>query len=197
GMPFLLLLVLTLISLQREWPQPPDWAGMAGGIALTWAGVALFLGQAWITSWRVRRRLASASGTRSSLLRRHAGSRPGHALALIGFYLIAVCALGWGWVVRDLTTAVHAASEGATIPGVELLLLAPLLAGLVLSWAVYYDVERAVHESGPFEAEPFPSRWSYVGVQARHNLLLIIPPLVLLLVQQTPLAGFPPLAQAE
>src|SRR5262249_59686111 len=57
----------------------------------------------------------------------------------------------------------------------------------------YYDVERAVHESGPFEADPFPSRWAYVGVQARHNLLLIIPPLVLMLVQQTTLSVFPEL----
>src|SRR5215468_4805233 len=107
-MPFLLLLVLTLISLQREWPKPPDWAGMAGGVALTWAGVALFLGQAWISSWRVRRRLAGDSATRSAVLRRHAGYRRRHALALITFYLVAVCALGWGWVVRDLTTATHA-----------------------------------------------------------------------------------------
>jgi STE24 endopeptidase len=193
-MPFLLLLVLTLISLQRVWPEPP-WAGTAGGIALTWAGVALFLGQAWVSAWRVRRRLASDSCTRSTLLRRHTSYRRRHALALIGFYLIAVCALGWGWVVRDLTTAASApaAPEVTTVPGVELLLLAPLLAGLVLSWAVYYDVERAVHESGPFEAGPFPSRWSYVGVQARHNLLLIIPPLVLMLVQQTTLSVFPEL----
>src|SRR5262249_22559698 len=112
-MPFLLLLVLTLISLQREWPEPP-WAGTAGGIALTWAGVALSLGQAWISSWRVRRRLASDGAARAALLRRHAGYRRRHALALIGFYLIAVCALGWGWAVRDLTAAAHEALEGAT-----------------------------------------------------------------------------------
>src|SRR5262249_6368214 len=153
GMPFLLLLVLTLISLQREWPRPPDWAGMAGGVALTWAGVALFLGQAWVSAWRVRRRLAHDSATRAHLLRRHTTARRRHAVALIAFCLIAVCALGWGWVVRDLTAAAaQAAPEGAAVPGAELLLLAPLLAGLVLSWAVYYDVERAVHESSPFGA---------------------------------------------
>src|SRR5262249_4539116 len=99
----------------------------------------------------------------------------------------------WGWAVRDLTAAAHEALEGATVPGIELLLLTPLLAGLVLSWAVYYDVERAVHESGPFEANPLPGRWTYVGLQARNNLLLVIPPLVLMLVQQTTLSVFPEL----
>ena len=187
-MPFLLLLVLTLISLQREWPQPPQWAGMAGGIALTWAGVAVFLAQAWVAAWRVRRRLTADTAVRAALLRRHASHRRRHVLALITFYLIAVCALGWGWAARDLIAG------GATVPGVELLMLAPLLAGLVLSWAVYYDVERAVHDSSPFADDPpFPTRWGYVGVQARHNLLLIVPPLVLMFVQQTALWLFPDL----
>lgn len=199
-MPFLLLLVLSLVSLQRDWPKPPDWAGMGGAITLTWAGVALFLGQAWVSARRVRRQLAADSTTRSTLLRRHAGYRRRHALALIVFYLIAVCAFGWGWVAHRLTTSgvLSASAEAAIVPGVELLMIAPLLAGLVLSWALYYDVERAVHASGSFdEAEPFPSRWAYVGLQARHNLLLIIPPLVLMFVQQTALVLFPELRSEE
>jgi Zn-dependent protease with chaperone function len=192
-MPFLLLLVLTLISLQREWPQPPQWAGMAGGIALTWAGVALFLGQAWVSARRTRHQLSADTADRATLLRRHASHRRRHAVALIVFYLIAVCALGWGWVARDLISP-----GGAVTPGVELLMLAPLLAGLLLSWAVFYDVERAVHAASPFGDEPpFPTRWAYVGVQARHNLLLIVPPLVLMFVQQTALWLFPQLQHDE
>ena len=198
-MPFLLLLVLTLVSVQRDWPKPPDWAGMTGAISLTWLGVALFLGQAWMSARRVRRRLAAESDTRSALLRRHAGYRRRHALALIIFYLIAVCALGWGWVAHRLTTSgTEPAADAAVMPGVELLMIAPLLAGLMLSWALNYDVERAVHASSSLDdAEPFPGRWSYVGLQARHNLLLIIPPLVLMFVQQTALVLFPELRSEE
>jgi Zn-dependent protease with chaperone function len=186
-MPFLLLLVLTLICLQREWPEPP-WLGLTGGIALTWAGVGLFLGVAWVKARRVRGRLSDDLSTRATLLRSHASHRRRHALALIGFYLLAVCILGWGHVVRDLF-----AHESGSLPGVELILLAPLLVGLLLSWALFYDVERAAHLTTPFpdpDADPFPGRWTYVTLQARHNLLLIVPPLVLMLVQQTALVLF-------
>jgi STE24 endopeptidase len=185
-MPFLLLLVLTLISLQQKWPEPPEGLGLAGSVALTWAGVGVFLGEAWLTARRLRRRLAAEAATRSALLRRHASHRRRHGLALLTFYLVAVCALGWGWAARGLL-----APNGALVPGVEVLLLTPLLAGLILSWAVFYDVERAAHEATPFEAAPFPGRWAYVAVQARHNLLLIVPPLVLMVVQQTVLVLFP------
>jgi Zn-dependent protease with chaperone function len=193
-MPFLLLLVLTLICLQREWPEPP-WAGLAGGVALTWAGVSIFLGEAWVAARRVRRRLTDDLATRAGLLRRHASFRRRHVLALITFYLIAVCVLGWGRAVREL----FGRGENS-LPGVELILLTPLLAGLLLSWALFYDVERAAHATSPFpddNADPFPGRWSYVAVQARHNLLLIVPPLVLMLVQQTALVLFPGLQRDE
>jgi STE24 endopeptidase len=191
-MPFLLLLVLTLISLQREWPRPPDALGLGGSIALTWAGVGVFLGEAWLTARRLRRRLAEEAGTRPALLRRHASHRRRHALGLLTFYLVAVCALGWGGAVRDLL-----APDGALVPGVEVLLLAPLLAGLTLSWAVHYDVERAAHEAAPAEGAPFPGRGAYVALQARHNLLLIVPPLALMFVQQAVLVLFPQLQEEQ
>jgi STE24 endopeptidase len=54
-----------------------------------------------------------------------------------------------------------------------------------LTWAGYYPLERAIANSGLMPpAQPFPGRWTYVALQARQNFLLIVPPLLLMLVQQ-------------
>ncbi len=201
-MPFLLLLVLTLICLQHDWPEA-SWLGVAGSEIVTWGGVALFVVAAYVLARGLRAQLLRDPDQRSTLLRRYATCRRYHTLALLIFYLAAVCLLGWGWTARSLLTPEGlgsggpAAASGATLPGAELLTLAPFLAALIFSWACFYDIERAVHATATFQPPPFPGRWSYVGLQARHNLLLVAPPLLLLLVQQSVLAIFPGLQQDE
>jgi len=71
-------------------------------------------------------------------------------------------------------------------PGAEILLLAPLVATLVFSWACSYDVDRAVHELMPAAdgRRAFQGRWAYVAFQARQKLALISIPLGLLIVAQ-------------
>src|SRR5437868_3070065 len=123
-MPFLLLLVLTLICLQREWPEPLHDGGLEGTLLFTWGGVAAFVVAAWLLALRAR-------------------------------------------------------------------------LGFVLAWAVSSDTERAAPDTAPFADDPSPRRWTYVGLQARHNLLLIAPPLLLMLVQQAVLALFPQLQHDE
>ncbi len=212
-MPFLLLLVLTLICLQREWPEPLHDSGLEGSLIFTWGGVVAFVAAGWLLALRARRCLASNPIQRSRLLRRFSAQRRYLMLGQVAFFLTALCLLGWGVAARDLVgqeasapTAAEQPAQApaeeqetapAILPGMEVLLLAPLLLGLVLSWAVFYDMERVAHDTSPVLDEAFPGRWTYVGLQARHNLLLIAPPLLLVLVQQIVLAVFPRLQHDE
>jgi Zn-dependent protease with chaperone function len=127
-------------------------------------------------SWRLRRRLTRDPDQRTPLLRRYRAWKLYHVLTLLAVYLFALFVLGW----------VHTVREGILVglpnfPGVELLILAPFLAALVFSWALFYDVERAAHAG---DARALPGRWAHVGLQARVNLLLMIPPLLLMFAQQ-------------
>src|SRR5205809_716513 len=124
-MPFLLLLVLTLICLQRDWPEPAWW-GAPGSIALTWLGVTLFVAAAYVFAKSLEHRLSHQPDERHRLLRRYATLRRRHGFALLAFYLLAIYLLGWGWSVKNLLAD--------PLPGAELLTLSPFLAGLVLCW---------------------------------------------------------------
>ncbi len=188
-MPFLLLFLLTLTCLQPEWPAPPSWVGETGCVVFTWSGIGVaWLWAAW---WTVvcRRRLLRDPGHRNHWLRRFNAGRARHFFALLGFFL-AASFLGWGWTIKPPEC------NRAIVPGLELLLLTPMVLGLVGSWALYYPMERAAHDVALYpDTMPFLSRWAYVGLQARHNLLLVVPPLTMLLIHQVCLYLFPELAE--
>jgi STE24 endopeptidase len=64
----------------------------------------------------------------------------------------------------------------------DLLILAPVYVPLLLSWAAFYDVDRAVHElMAEDEPSDSPGRWQYVLLHARHYLGLVMIPLLLVL----------------
>jgi Zn-dependent protease with chaperone function len=187
-MQFLLLLFLTLVCFPDEW-SAPWWAlparehTAAVSASLTWLSVALVVAFARSIAARVTRRLAVYPGHRERLLRRYGRLRTYHVFLLIGTYALALYAFGWGWTVQ------HFCGHGADgLPGAEVLILAPFLAGLVLSWVVFYDAERALHyaaEPDPADAaEPFWSRGSYVGFHVRQNLALLFAPVLLLLLMK-------------
>ncbi len=117
--------------------------------------------------------------------------RGNHFFALLSFFLAALF-LGWGYTIKA------AQDSSRPIPGLELLLLAPMVFGLVGSWALFYPMERAAHDVALYpEPTPFLGRWAYVTLQARHNLLLVVPPLGLLLIQQIIFSLLPELAEAK
>ena len=189
-MPFLLLFLLTLACLQPEWPAPPEWLGSTGSVTATWVGVALVWLWAALMTFRYRRRLLQEPDLRAHWMNRFAAVRRYHFLTLLVFFL-ATLFLGWGWTVKP-------AAVGRSLPGLELLLLAPMVFGLVGSWALFYPMERAVHDVSFYpESSPFLGRWAYIKLQARHNLLLVVPPLALLLFQQMIFQFFPGLEAAR
>jgi STE24 endopeptidase len=112
-------------------------------------------------------------------------SRGQHVHAALWVALVGVISYGLAWpqLVR-----VHLGFEGWILVD-HLLILAPVYLPLLLSWGVFYDVDRALH---PFTAEleqaeegadrdAPPGRWRYVALHARHYLALVMAPLVLVL----------------
>jgi Zn-dependent protease with chaperone function len=194
-MPFLLLLLLTLVLLPDKWSRPlwllgenvSDQAAQPRDLivsaALTWLGVALVVAFARYTAARVTHGLALYPGHRERLLRDYGRLRTYHVFILLGAYAVTIYALGWGWTVRSLCQ-----HGGEMLPGAEVFILAPFLAALVLSWVVFYDAERALHDAAePEPAEPaerFWSRGAYVGFHVRQNLALVCAPLLLLLLMK-------------
>jgi len=140
---------------------------------------------AWLAH-QASKNLRGSAEQRSTLLRRYGRWRRYHAYALIVLFLSTLYLGGWGWAVSEALYQV---------PGVEVLILTPLLAGLVLSWALLYEIERAAHDTIPLscDVEPFLGRWAYVVLNIRQNLLLVFPPLLLLIIQQTVIWMFPAL----
>ncbi len=180
-MPFLLLLFLTLACLPDEWPEPwKPFASPAVSAALTWLGVALLVAFACAVAAYVCRHLAADPGHREHVLRRYSRLRTYHVFILLGGYALVLYVVGWGWTVQSLC-----GRGNDMVPGAELLILAPFLTGLVLSWVAFYDAERALHDSAEAEsADPYWSRAAYVGFHVRQNLALVVAPLLLLLLMK-------------
>lgn len=189
-MPFLLLLLLLLVTLHETWPNPFGFTPLEAGL-WTCAGVLALgvLAEALIhwTGWALRRE----PGNRYAIMRRYGRCKRWHVLAQGAFFLAALYGLGWGW-------AVHQAEEAWAIPGFKIVLLAPVLVGLAVGWARHYDVERLNHDMLWYpEVAPFLSRWAYFGLQARHHLLFLLPALLLLVAQDSLFAAAPGLKSGD
>jgi Zn-dependent protease with chaperone function len=177
-MPFLLLLFLTLVCLPERWDEPVAWfASPARSAALTWGGVVLAAAVARGVAASVCR-LAADPERREAALRRYGKWRFRHVLVLLGLYTVSLYLFGWGWTVQRL--AGHGPTE---LPGGELLILAPFLVSLILSWVCFYDAELALHQALG-DDEPFWARTAYVGFHLRHNLALVFVPVLLLVVMK-------------
>ena len=200
-MPFLLLVLLTVACLPVAWPMPPDAVGVYGSIGLTWLGVAGIVALAAATAVRTRRQLARDASLQPTLLQRYASRRFVHLVALFAVYGLALYVLGWGGVVQQVCAWGPASAEGApdTIPGCELLILAPFLVGLILSWVFFYDAERALHDAGRGSAGAgrYWSRRAYVAFHLRQNLALVFAPVLAMMVVNSVPRLFPQLTAAS
>src|SRR6516225_9507085 len=158
-MAFLILFFLVLTTLELPWPEPPFGWGPGGSLLATAAVTTLpVLAAAWLAR-RTRRRLVRAPDGREEVLQGYCRGRVLHLAGLMLAHTLALTALGWGWAVQALCGA---ASPRALPFGAELLLMAPFLLGLLLSWACFYTVERTA--GGAASAPPpFGGRWGYVA----------------------------------
>ena len=189
-MPLLLLLLLTVACLPENWPLILDWGSFRINLlfasGLTWLGIALIIFAAAWLAHKVQLSIRAHPQARETLLQQYARRRYYHLLGLIGFYTLALYVLGWGWSIQSLGALVDA-SEGKShvlLPGTELLLLAPFLTGLLLSWACFYDADRALNRGLIAAESSFWSRRTYVLFHLRHNLGLVFVPLILIMAQR-------------
>jgi Zn-dependent protease with chaperone function len=207
-MPFLLLLFLMFICLpDGDYPEPLAWFGPAAqswvdspakSAALTGLAMAVVVIGAALAARSTRRRLLRQPSCRDEVLRRYGAWRLYHLLGLCLVYGLAVYGLGWGWAVEHGFRLAPPQGAGPMLaPGAEILILAPFLVTLVLSWACFYDAERAIHDSGPAAdpGRPYWGRWAYVGFHVRHNLGLLLVPVLLLILQKAFQRQFPSLQE--
>ncbi len=177
-MPILLILLLTLACLPDSWPRPGSWIASPGvSVTLTWAAAGLLIGFAYLLSGRIRHHLEKETMSRSKIVKSYYRGRRYHLFGLIGAFLLALYVLGYGWGLHEIWQ-----SNGELLPAVDVILLAPFIVALLLSWAAFYGAEEALEHFD--DEDGFKSRWSYVVFHARQNLALVILPLLLLLVEK-------------
>jgi len=142
-----------------------------GGITL----VALFAtAAAGVTTLGLRRDFSR----RRDLMARFARLRAVHLALWLAVVLTIEYGLAWSRVVR-----VDWGLGDAFLVD-ELLILAPAILALLLSWAAFYEVDRTVRLArAAAQAEPATvwSRGGYLLFQARHQLGLLLVPLTLFL----------------
>ncbi|MCS6851185.1 MAG: M48 family metallopeptidase [Gemmataceae bacterium] len=190
-MPFLLLLALSLVCMPVRWPESPLGLSVLDSALLT--GLSLFA-VVLATLARVKRecqRLATEPAQRDVILHRYGGRRFLHLSLLLAVYGTALLVFGWGRAVQDLCTV-----DDVLYPGAELLILAPFLIAQLACWAVFWDLEHALHRAtlSPWdEGKPFWGRWAYVGFHVRQNLSLVLVPLGLFIAQEGTARLFPTL----
>ena len=190
-MPFIFLLLFALILLQTHWPEQPSW--------LTPEGCAILVGTIVLTSWLTAGLIAKTlcwqmtrqPEQRFNLVRRYARWRRNHFIALLAAYLIALFYLGWGHVLfgflNEGTPGWFRSKEN--LPGFQLALMTPLLAGLLLAWERFHQIEKTAFELS-HDSDRFMSKWAYLLVQVRHQFIFVMPPLVLTVLQQILFALF-------
>jgi Zn-dependent protease with chaperone function len=188
-----------LVCLPEQYP-PPLFDFSAGKIEMLTAAAmfGVVAAAALAASW-TRRQLMHHPGRRESVLRHYNAWRLFHTVALCAAYAVTLSPLvGWGWAVEEFCQVPHPGAAGTmTCPGAELLVLGPFVVGLVLSWACFYDAERAIHDTSPSadRATPFWTRGTYLGFNIRHTLGLVFIPVVFMIGGKAFRRQFPGLEQ--
>jgi Zn-dependent protease with chaperone function len=189
-MVFLILIYLVLVALPLPWPAP-FVGGLGASLAATAFLTAIPVAVAIVSAHRTRRQLIASPYRRDDILANYSVGRTRHSLLMMATHALAVGVFGWGWAVRQLCGA----ERTSDLPfGAELLVMAPFIVAMLLSWAAYYTAERTaaqVSTIGIDEAEPYGGRWSYVVFLARQHLAMISAPLGLFLIQQGSVRQFP------
>jgi Zn-dependent protease with chaperone function len=174
-MQFLLLLFLMLPCLPEKW-SPAVWepSPSSSGL-LTWAGIGFAVLFAAFIAHRLCRQLRRVPEQRETLLRSYNRFRFLHTITLFGIYFTALYGFGWGWTVQA-----YLGHPDSLLPGAELIVLAPFFAGLMGSWACFYDAERAIHLTAKTtgDSEREGSRWRYVLFHIRQNVAFVFLPII-------------------
>lgn len=148
--------------------------------------IALFV---WAWLWRCGRKLDRTGspaylGSADSVL---SMSR----LLIVGIQLVSVLWLGWLDVVRD--------AIGDSVLVDEAVATAPALLAIIAGWAAYYPIDTRLRHARLFAAMergetvyPPPTRGQYLLDQMRHQMLIVLVPIALLMAWSETLAMLAP-----
>jgi STE24 endopeptidase len=176
-----LLVIAFVVVLLRDGLGPAWWASRVGhgwAIGLTTGAMAM----AWLAGQLAIMRHGRAMDRHGSAW---AAARAERALAAsrvaaTAFHVVGVLGLGTLEAVRSVTGDLIAVDEVATT--------APLLVFFLAGWWSIHPVERRLREAVLMrqldEGRPvhaLPSRWVYVWWAARHQMALVVVPVVLIL----------------
>lgn len=174
----MLLMLLLLVSLHDTWPQG---FGLDPGSSLvgTLSGFGLLIVAMEFVNVLTRRAMRRDPSSRAAVMRFYGRLKRWHLIATFAFFFFALYLLGWGETIR-------AAEEAWPVPAFRVVTLLPIVVVCAVGWLRQYDVDRLNAEMAhyPFLTS-FPSRWAYFGLQARHNLLFLLPPIVLLIAHES------------
>lgn len=174
----LILLALILgIFLHDALPQAsavgPQLHGMGLLAAVLLPKVAI-MGGYWLLCVTTRKRLGSRSGHRA--MRRLDKATSLYRMFVLGLYAADLC-VGWIAGVR------HALGDLILLD--ELVIIAPSLAMLVWAWWAYYPIDRRMREAtliskldAGMPIYPIHTRAQYMLAQVRHQVALILLPLM-------------------
>jgi STE24 endopeptidase len=173
----LILAVLAALLSAEASPDVPV-AGALGrlvGAAVAVAGVCLF---AALSAGVTARRLADGTLHAGRLLRRYDRLRRLHLVVWLAAAAAILIGLDWGRLVRANWGLADAFLAD------ELLILAPVLLPLVVSWAAFYEVDRAVGLAVGGADAAVPGRWAYLGLHVRHYLGIVLAPVLVMVAVQ-------------
>ncbi len=180
-MHFLLTLaVVAALVMSENCPGEPV-SGAGYRLLAAIAGMVLVPAFAAVVSAGTAQQLRENSLRQQTLLRQFRRLRKVHAALWLAVAAGIVFGLGWPRLVRVNWHLEH------TFLIDDLLVLAPVLLPLVLSWVAFYEVDRQVRAASSAEeaaaAAPL-SRGAYVAVHVRHYLAILLAPVLTLLAVQ-------------
>lgn len=175
----LVLAVLAALVISENSPSQPvsEASSRLAIAAVAMLAVPLFaLVSSGLIAWRTRNDFAG-----ERLLRRYRRMKHVHLALWLTVAGSVAYGLDWAQMVRY-----NWHLENVFIVD-ELLILLPVLLPLLLSWAAFYDADRAIitgHVAGIVPPAPFISRSQYVATHARHYLGIVLVPLLIILAMQ-------------
>ena len=181
----LLFLFFLVACLQVHWRPALASLSASEGALATWLAIITVLAATFGLVSAARVMLKRNPGRRRFVARRYLSWRHYNLIATIATFGLSAYLLGWGWLIQEKfgNGAQRDMELPGLLPGAELLIFAPLVFGLLCSWAIFYDLEKALHDlrSTAGSGSEFWSRGAYVAFHARHSLGLACAPLLLLI----------------
>jgi Zn-dependent protease with chaperone function len=172
----LILAVIVATTLAEHAPQSPVDHPFAR-VLLTVAAMLIAPAMAMTLSSVVVRGIRDDQSNWAAWLARFSQSQQLHGLVWLALVTLISYVFAWPQLVRENWGLAN------WILVDDLLILAPIYVPLLLSWAAFYDVDRAVDElTAERAADVSPvGRWNYVLLHARHYLGLVMAPLLVVL----------------